>query len=268
MNRLRLSLVTRSVLAAFLVHCVGALASGAEPRTDPTLHPLDPVIAWAEKSLAKSNEINDYTALLTKRERVAGHLQGYQYLQLKVRHEPFSVYARFLKPLAISGRETLYVEGQNNGLLLAHEGRGLGEAVGTVSLAPEGMIAMSGQRHPLTRIGFKNLARRLLAVAKQDRQIAAPCDVKFIKGAKVNGRTTTCIQVSHPIRHAEHQFSMARVFIDEQLGIPIRYEGYAWPEQPGEDQVLVEEYTYSNIQPNVGLTDRDFDPKNPAYDFN
>jgi len=36
---------------------------------------------------------------------------------------------------------------------------------------------------------------------------------------------------------------------------------------PGAAPELVEEYTYLDLRTDVGLTDRDFDPRNAAYSF-
>jgi hypothetical protein len=60
---------------------------------------------------------------------------------------------------------------------------------------------------------------------------------------------------------------MAEVFIDRELDLPIRYASYDWPAKAGEKPVPLEEYTYSKIKLNVGLTDQDFDPANPKYTF-
>ena len=268
MNKTNLRSRTYWVLAGQLVFLLFVGPVSAEPPANPEGRPLDPVIQWAEDALTKANKIKDYTALLTKRERIKGQLQEYQYMQLKIRHEPFSVYIKFLKPSSIKGREVIYVEGRNDGMLLAHDASGLGGHVGAVSLPPKGLIAMHGQRYPVTMIGFKNLGLTLIEQAKRDRQIMAPTDVKWFKGAKVDGQLALCIEVSHLVRHPKQTFATARVYIDEKLGIPIRYEGYMWPEKPGGDRVLVEEYTYSSIQLNVGLTDQDFDQNNPQYTFN
>ncbi len=243
------------------------MALADESPAPPEHHPLDPVIAWAEDALKRADTINDYTALLVKRERIGDKLQDYQYLELKIRNQPFSVYIKFLKPSGLAGREIIYVEGQHDGNLLAHDGSGLSEILGTVSLAPDGLIAMHGQRYPITMIGIKNLATRLIEKAKHDRQTDDPCEIKWFQNAKVDGRPTLCVEVRHPQRRPEQTFAMARVYVDQKLGIPIRYEGYAWPEKSGDAPELIEEYTYSNIRTNVGLADRDFDPKNPAYRF-
>jgi hypothetical protein len=263
MRRLNLNGVA-ILVGGLLAFAPCAAAASAEPQA---AHPLDPVIDWAERALTRAEHIKDYTALLIKRERVGDELQEHQYIDLKVRHEPFSVYLRFLKPSHVKDREIIYVEGKNDGMLLAHDGRGMGEILGTVALAPDGLIAMRGQRYPVTMMGIKKLGTKLVEQAKRDRQIAAPCEVKWFPGAKVNGRSARCIQVTHPVRHPEQHFAMARVFIDEKLGIPIRYEGYAWPEKGDGAPVLVEEYTYTCLRLNVGLSDKDFDPKNPQYNF-
>jgi hypothetical protein len=49
--------------------------------------------------------------------------------------------------------------------------------------------------------------------------------------------------------------------------VPVHYEAYDWPKQPGEPPVLLERYTYTDLKLNPGLTDADFDPKNPEYKF-
>jgi len=47
----------------------------------------------------------------------------------------------------------------------------------------------------------------------------------------------------------------------------VGYEGYLWPEKPGDKPPLLERYFYIDMQINVGLTDEDFSPDNKAYDF-
>ena len=42
------------------------------------------------------------------------------------------------------------------------------------------------------------------------------------------------------------------IYVDDQRNIPIRYEAYSWPKVQGGPPVLDEEYTYVNIQENVG----------------
>ena len=96
---------------------------------------------------------------------------------------------------------------------------------------------------------------------------SAKCEVKFYKNTKVDGRTCTMIEVLHPEPRDHFDFYRAQIFIDDELNVPIRYAAWSWPEKPGGEPVLLEEYTYVKIKLNVGLTDEDFDPENPDYDF-
>ena len=127
-------------------------------------------------------------------------------------------------------------------------------------------MAMQGQRYPLTQIGILNLTRRLIEVASEDVKYGE-CEVKYFKGAKINDRVCTCTQVVHPVPRKNFLFNVARIFVDDNLNIPVRYEAYDWPKAAGGPPELIEEYTYLNMRLNVGLTDADFDIHNPAYRF-
>ncbi len=230
-------------------------------------HPLEPALKIAQQGLANIDAmIQDYSATMVKRERIDGVLGEHEYMFCKLRHEPFSVYLSFLAPEAVKGQEVIYVAGQNDDNILAHAGSGVRAMVGMVSLKPSSMLAMQGNRYPITELGVENLTRRLVEVAEHDKQFGE-CEVNFFPGAKVNGRICTCIQVTHPVPRRNFRFHLARVFIDDELKIPVRYEAYDWPQETGGQPVLMEEYTYMNVQVNQGFTDIDFDPRNPAYKF-
>jgi hypothetical protein len=242
----------------------GSPAEAAEPASDE--HPLDASIRWAQESLARMERIADYSATMVSREQVAGVDTGCKQMFLKVRHEPFSVYLRFLAPAAAKGREAIYVAGQNDDKLLGHE-TGLMAKIGTVALKPDGLIAMRGERYPITKIGIANLLRELIASAESDKQIDSPVEVSYFKNAKVDGRSASGIQVLHPERHPKHEFYKALIFIDDELGIPIRYAAYDWPKMEGGELPVIDEYTYQDLKVNEGFTDDDFSIENPDYDF-
>jgi len=232
------------------------------------VHPLLPALDLAQQGLAKINaNIRDYSCTIVKRERIDGKLGEHEYIFAKIRHAPFSVYLYFLAPEAVKGQEVIFVDGSNDGNMLAHAGSGVRAMVGTVSLKPNGSLAMQGNRYAITEIGVENLAKRLVEVAEHDKQFGE-CEVNFYPNAKVNGRICTCVQVVHPVPRRNFRFHLARVFIDDELLIPIRYEAYDWPHEEGGQPVLMEEYTYMNVKINNGFTDADFDPKNTAYKFN
>jgi hypothetical protein len=49
--------------------------------------------------------------------------------------------------------------------------------------------------------------------------------------------------------------------------LPVRFEAYDWPTEEGAEPYLLEEYTYQDLQLNVGLSEIDFSPENAAYAF-
>ena len=245
----------------------GNIGAGDAVASAAGTHPLEPALQVAQKGLAAIRaNIRDYSATVVKRERIDGKLGEHEYMFAKIRQQPFSVYLYFLGPDSVKGQEVIYVDGVNDGNMLAHAGSGVRAMVGTVSLKPQSMLAMAGNRYPITELGVENLTRRLLEVAEHDKQFGE-CDVNFYPNAKVNGRICTCIQVTHPVPRRNFRFHLARVFIDDELTIPIRYEAYDWPQQAGGQPVLMEEYTYMNVKINNGFTDADFDPRNTAYKF-
>jgi hypothetical protein len=236
------------------------------PPANPNEHPLEPALRMAYAAIANIDaNINDYSAVMVKRERIGTKLNEQEFMFIKIRHKPFSVYMYFLGPPRLRGQEAIYVEGKNNGNLLGH-GVGIRKIAGTVPLQPTGALAMAGQRYPITEIGFYNLTKRLVEVANLDKGFGE-CDVKFYAGATINKRSATCIQVVHPVKRPQFRFHKALVFVDDELKIPVRYEAYEWPEVPNGPPQLIEEYTYTDIKLNNGFTDADFDPENPQYGF-
>jgi hypothetical protein len=252
------------------------VAKATSPNTHT--HPLDPALELAKNGLKHiRGTIDDYTATLVKRERIGGELGEYEYIYLKVRNRkvrdgrvvaPFSVYMYFLKPDGVKGREVMYVEGRNNGKMVAHEGGTAGKYLPTVWIRPEGVIAMRGQRYPITEIGIENLILKLIERGEQDRASGREdCEVALKDNAKVNGRVCKLLQVKNHHPSPDLAFHMAQVFIDKEHNVPIRYAAYDFPPKSGSNPPVIEEYTYLNLQLNVGLTDRDFDHTNSDYNF-
>jgi hypothetical protein len=229
-------------------------------------HPLAPAIRWAHRGKAFVDQhVVDYSCTMVKRERIDGELGEHQFMFCKVRNNPFSVYTYFLGPAEVKGREAIFVEGSNEGKLLAH-GTGATKLMGTVSLKPDGMIAMTGNRYPITQMGLRRLLERLIEVGNEDMKYGE-CEVRVVNGAKINNRLCTLIQVVHPVPRQNFLYHIARIYVDEELQLPVRFEAYEWPTEPGGPPLLTEEYTYLNLKLNQGFTDADFDVNNPAYGY-
>jgi hypothetical protein len=161
------------------------------------------------------------------------------------------------------------VDGRNEGRLVARKG-GLRFASVTTELDPASELAMRDNRYPVTEIGLENMVRRFVEVAEEG-VLLQDCSIQLLRDAKVDGRDCTCIQVKQrggPEKNEKSlEFYLARVYIDNELQVPIHYEAFGWPDSPEGDPQLLEQYTYRNLKLNVGLTDDDFARDNPAYGF-
>lgn len=264
---------SRSMVPAKPASSATPVVPAAEPTTPP--HPLDNALETARRGLERVRaNVKDYSAIMVKRERVDGKLLKPEYMQIKVRSErvtesgeqiPFSIYLKFIKPRASAGREVIWVKGKDNNQICVHEGTGLG-SLRTLNLDPDGWLAMRGQRYPIYEAGMENLIVKLIEKAERDRA-AGPCKVVYRDGVKVNGRECSVIEVTHPQERAPYDFHTAKVYIDTELQLPIRYQAHIWPEAGSTKPLLLEEYTYLNVKINQGFTDKDFDPANEAYAY-
>ncbi|WP_233578123.1 DUF1571 domain-containing protein [Tautonia sociabilis] len=225
-------------------------------------------IARAKGMIAESKRryetIRDYTCTFIKRERIDGRLSGYAVMTMKARTTPLSVYFKFRQPNA--GREAIYVHGRDGGKAIVHD-VGFGKLfAGTVRLDPRSRRAMDGNRHPITEAGIGFLIDTLIEGWHREMN-PLDSEVTIRDGVLVNKRPTTMIICTHPRREKRFVFHEVRVYIDRELGLPIRFEAYDWPRRPGEAPPLLEEYTYADLRLNVGLSEHDFDPSNKAYSF-
>jgi len=201
-----------------------------------------------------------------KCEFVDGVLGDHEAMFMKVRRDPFSVYVHTLGPKQPRGQEAIYVAGRNNGKVLAHVTGFRHKLIGTVTLAPDSAEIMEGNRYSLTSAGPWNMLDKVMNMYHGEMR-DGDSDVQIYAGAKVDGQPCTCVQVSHAAKRPNFPFQMTRIFYDERTSLPIRWEAYDWPTKQGQAPQLAEEYTYRNLQVNVGLTDADFDVNNAKYGY-
>jgi hypothetical protein len=179
--------------------------------------------------------------------------------------KPFSVYTRFLAPDTLRGREVLFQEGKFGNKMIVRKGGTRFDYI-TTAVAPDSSIALRENRYPINEIGILNLTQRLIEQGRAALQYD-DVQVRVVPGARINDRSCTLIQLAHPQPRDAVNYQCARILIDDEMRLPVHYEAFDWPEPPGEESKLIEQYTYSDIRLNVGLTDLDFDHRNEDYLF-
>jgi len=202
--------------------------------------------------------ISDYTCIFTKQERVHGDLLPQETIRLKFQ-KPFSVYMKWIAE-PHKGQETLYRRGWNDGKLLAHPGSFPDI---TLSLNPDGRLAMRGNRHPVTTAGIGHTIE--IVTRDYRRAMAHPADsVRYADRGivSVEGERSRCFEAIVPVAHAADYYShRALLCINLETHLPNRLK--IWDAE----NRLIEFYQYLDVKTNVGLTAEDFDPENPRYDF-
>jgi len=251
-------------VASFSSREAGASAAHAADRGPDSTDP----ISLAKKSIAACQEryrqIDDYTCVFVKRERIDGRLTQPHKMEMKARTNPNSLYFRFQQPN--QGREAIYVQGRNNGRVLAHD-VGLGKFLaGTMHLDPRGSRAMEENRHPVTEAGIGAL---IDSVARHWAVELTPGEsvITFQHNVRIGDSTCTRIESTHPQHGSNFLFHKVNLYVDNAHGVPIRFEAFDWPKHAGVAPELVEEYFFQGLKTNVGLCDRDFDPANEQYSF-
>lgn len=231
---------------------------------------MNELVAMARAMLKHMQaSIGDYRGTLIKRERIGNQLSDETRMEFKIRNPApssggLAAYLKFTAPKSAQGREVIWVEGQNKNQLTAHEGGYLNLL--RVNLAPDSSLAMLGNKYPITELGLLRLVEKL--IEKIDRGVdLSQCQIEIRDGQMVGERVCRLIQVTQPESVPGADFYIAQVFVDTERQIPLRYAAFLWPKHVGEAAPLEEEYTYLNVELNVGLKDSDFDPDNKEYGF-
>jgi hypothetical protein len=245
-----------------------AQAAAANPAPAARDHQLAPFIEMARRGRAAVGAVNDYQAMFTKQELVGRTMYSGR-MFMKLRHQPFGVYLRFVDQNA--GREVMFAGPTYKNMMMAHEAPGtLSAIVGTISLEPTSPRAMAEGRHPITEIGMAKMMDSLLGQWEGEMKVNDPQDPKvfYYPNAKLAGQIECQAAITRH-ENPKHQFRFyeTRVFFDKKSNFPIRLEQYGFPDSAHPEGYLVEQYIYTNIKVNVGMTDADFDIHNRNYRF-
>jgi hypothetical protein len=218
--------------------------------------------------------VDDYTLRFIKQDRdTSGVLQEQETLLLKVQsptekdgqNQSLRVYLEALAPESKKGQEVIWSEDLFDGKLCAHLAGIMG--LKRMYVKPTSIFAMVGQRHPISEIGMAKLVETLIQRGKRDREdpnitIARVPDFQH-GDVTVDLYQITC---SKP-RGGDDDFSYSEVAFDRERMLLLIFRTFGWPENEGEEAPLLESYAYHDVKLNVGLTDEDFNPDNPDYNF-
>lgn len=220
-----------------------------------------------EQAIQKLEKSKGYTATFYKQEVVHGNMTKPQAMQVKIRHQPFSVYMKWVA--GDKGRELLYVDGKHDNDMLIHLGKG-GRVLPTLKLNPNGDQAMKEARYPVTDMGILNLAKKIVAYRKRDLGNKKLPKCVMFDNQILNDRKCYCFVIEYESQADSKDYRKSILFVDKQHLLPVCIQNFAWG---GESQsvaerdkaTLIEDYRYSGLRLNNRLADSDFDRTNKSY---
>lgn len=223
--------------------------------------------ALLERGCGSFSRIPDYTANMLKQERIDGALGACQVIDVKIRHEPFSVYMKWNE--GDRGRQLIYVDGQNEGNMLVQPGGIRGRLTGVLSLDPTGSLAMSDSRYSITKAGLLELARTVLSYQKHDLEAKTGFNCQLFDHQEFEGRPCYLYLIEYDSPKNNEIYRKSMVYVDKELSLPICVKNYTWgvdvdPEKIDEE-TLIEFYAYTDLKFEQQLTAGDFDKHNADY---
>ena len=224
-----------------------------------------------DKGIALLTQTPDYTAQFSKLEVVGGELLEEQTIQVKLTHQPFSVYMKWLD--YDTGREVIYGEGINDGNMLVHAG-GWKARLPAISMEPDSSLAMRESRYPITQIGLLNLAKKIVEAHRDDLAHKSFARCEQTEDQSIHGRDCLCFVTEYTSAALSKEYRKSIVLIDKEWSVPLFIKNFGWPTDNvtavGEEldtATLIEQYTYSEVKLRANLTAFDFDRANEDYGF-
>lgn len=237
-----------------------------------------------------------YTATFLKQEKIGKNpLDQLQTIEMKLRHEPFSVYMKWIT--VKEGQEVLYVDGELDNRMLVKKG-GFLSRIPSIKIAPDAPLALKESRHPVTDAGLLKLTEKLLDYRTRDLERLDKLTCEFIPGQMIAGRKCHCFSVIYTDQAAEPLYSKTFTWIDEELCVPVCVKNYTWEnadssaeeeEETVEEELVEEEtvedgetladnatpaepnliefYTYADIAFQREISPQSFDSANKDYSF-
>ncbi|SFJ20288.1 DUF1571 domain-containing protein [Planctomicrobium piriforme] len=232
---------------------------GSEPaEAHDAFSQLVAQLKQAEQSI---QELDCYQGTIEQQVRIDGDLRPPEVIDFKLRHAPFSVYLKW----KCDGQEVLYVEGENDGKLLARPTRGLAALRGVWKLKPDSQQAMKCALHPITEMGIQSLCQ--LSLRFHDARDFSPEGMTVsAKEVSANGRPASQYTVVFADRETCPDYARSLLTFDRETGWLVALENHEWTED-GRIGGLLEKYVYHNIAPMPQAEPETFASTNPAYGF-
>jgi hypothetical protein len=222
--------------------------------TQEPLPTKDPV-TFLEKCLKRYEVegIKGYSAVFQKQERLASKLQPSEEIQVYIREQPFSVFMHWLRGVSRADK-VLYVEGENNGMMLVHPSGLAGALVKVVTKDPEGAEARQSGRYTIKTMGLKRTLERTHKDWKA-AQDEGTLQVEYLGVRKVReAGDRLCYTLRRTQKPDSYGVTQITIYIDKESWLQVGTV------QKDADNKLMGEYMYRDIHLNPKFKPDQFTP--------
>ncbi len=200
--------------------------------------------------------VKDYTCTFVSRENLKGRMNEDQFIQLKYRQQPFSVSMKWLGPARLAGQEVAFAQGKNNNKLKV-QSKGILGVAGFVAVDTDDARVREHSRHTIYETGLSNLIDSTIKSWDLDKTTGKA--TTKISEFDFDNRRCYRVETTRGERTPQTYCYRSVIFLEKNSKYPLRNENYGWPTKANPDGELMEAFSYTNLQFNVGLADREFE---------
>lgn len=214
------------------------------------------------------DRLDAYTATFIKQERLGGALTDEQVIAMRVRHRPFAVWMEWKKG-GDRGRRVLFDETANAGKMLVRLGGVKGRFMPVMKLDPNGDLARSECRYPVTQAGLLQITQLAMQYRRQDLQTTEGISCRMYDGCRCG--ETDCygfvVEYARPdVSAAARTYRRCELYLAKDTYYPVLIRNFGWTQPVDlnaayDESTLLELYTFADIKPLERVTAEAFAPK-------
>lgn len=215
--------------------------------------------------------VDTYSVVFNKRERLNGDLGESQTIEMKVRHTPsFGVYMKWKN--GDTGRQLLYSDEYEDKKMVVKLGGIKGRLLKGIKLDPTSSEAMAEARYPCTEAGLLGMIKQVISHRENDLKHGQGVSCIRLSNRVCDERECYCFQFEYVSPSYNEQYRKSLIMIDTRYHIPLQVINYTWlSETEGltaaemDEQSLVEDYSFSRIDFGREIVGTEFNRDNPTY---
>ena len=215
--------------------------------------------------------VDGYSVVFNKQERIQGDLSETQTIELKVRHSPsFGIYMKWKN--GDTGRQLLYNEDYEDKKMCVKLGGFKGRLLPAIKLEPTGPEAMAQARYPVTEAGILGMLKLLVLHRQNDIKNGQGVRCVRLEDTEFDDRKCYCFLYEYDSPEFNKTYRKSLLMLDARYHVPLRVINHTWTENSEgltatelDEQTLIEDYSFLKIDFGKEMVTIDFSRDNPAY---